>query len=122
MKKTSLGLVVFSTVLFLTGCGDATVTGNAVKDVENITAGTSENINVYCPTGICTFELTASKATTVTVTMHYDNAKSFEKIEGVNVIGEGADNAKVQGSHQVTVDITKANTPVSIQVIDYYRN
>ncbi|MCG3863382.1 MULTISPECIES: lipoprotein [unclassified Photobacterium] len=122
MKKIQLGLVAVTTALLLTGCGEAKITGTPIKNVDSIAVTSAEDIDVFCPTGICTFELTASKPVTATVTMHYDYTKLYTKIEGVDVIGEGAKNAKVVDDDQFTVDISSADKPVKIQVIDYYRN
>ncbi|WP_187695555.1 MULTISPECIES: spore gernimation protein [Photobacterium] len=122
VKKIQLGLVAVTTALLLTGCGEAKITGTPLKNVDSIAVTSAEDIDVFCPTGICTFELTASKPTTATITMHYDYTKLFTKIEGVDVIGEGGKNAKVIDDDQFKVDISDANKPVKIQVIDYYRN
>ena len=58
MKKIQLGLVAVTTALLLTGCGEAKITGTPIKNVDSIAVTSAEDIDVFCPTGICTFELT----------------------------------------------------------------
>ncbi|SMY31784.1 hypothetical protein PMAL9190_00195 [Photobacterium malacitanum] len=123
MKKSQLGFLVVAATMLLSGCsGEATVTATPVKNVDTVSVTSPEDIDVFCPTGICTFELSTSAPTKVTVTMHYDYSKLYTKIEGVSVVGKGAKDAKVVDEDQFTVELTKKNTPVKIEVIDFYRN
>lgn len=122
MKKNQLGFIAVAATMLLVGCGNVTITATPVKNVDTVSVTSPDDIDVFCPTGICTFELTASEPTKATVTMHYDYSKLYTKIEGLSVIGEGAKNAKVVDEDQFTVELTKKNIPVKIQVVDYYRN
>ncbi|PSW06347.1 spore gernimation protein [Photobacterium lipolyticum] len=109
-------------MLALGGCSeDVQLAASPVKNVEKVNITAQTQIDVYCPTGICQFDISSNEAITVTVTMHYDDAKMFRKIEGVSVTGKAGPTAKVLGANRFSMDLSGDNKPAKIQVVDYYR-
>ena len=120
MKKYLLA-VAFGGVM-LTGCGEELkITAQPLKNVDNVRYEDG-NLDVYCLTGICQFELSSNKDVDLTVTMHYSESRSFDKIEGVSVTGRGGSTVEMQGGKSFQLSLEANNPPSTIQVVDYYRN
>ncbi|MDX1304526.1 spore gernimation protein [Photobacterium sp.] len=122
MNKRLIGCTAFGAMLALGGCSeDVQVTVSPVNNVEKMNISDQTQIDVYCPTGICQFDISSNEAITVTVTMHYDNAKMFRKIEGVSVTGKAGPTAKVLSANSFSMGLSGDNESAKIQVVDYYR-
>lgn len=107
--------------LFLTGCSEAlSVSVTPVKGVDHIEQQ-EKSLDVYCSSGICSFGLESNQKVTLSVNMFYGTEQPFTKIEGVSVTGESGGTLNMVGQHQFTLEIVPQNTPVSVQVVDYYR-
>lgn len=107
--------------LFLTGCSEAlSVTATPVKGVDRIQRQET-SLDVYCSSGICSFELESNQKVTLSVSMFYGEEQPFTKIEGVSVTGESGGSLNIAGPYQFTLEIVPQNTPVAVQVVDYYR-
>jgi hypothetical protein len=123
MKQFFLGSVVVASLLMLSGCGDALqLTATQVKNVDKMAVASDQTtLDVYCPTGICTFDLSSNIETNVVVTMHYNDEKTFNKIEGVSVTGKMGATVKVLGENRFSMDLAANNDISKIQVVDFYR-
>lgn len=122
MKRAFLVAITVS-VLMMSGCGEELqLTATPIKNVDKIHVTELNNIDVYCQTGICQFNLVANQETNVTVNMHYDDSRSFEKIEGVSVTGKLGSSVQMAGENSFTLDISGENEPSKVLVVDYYRN
>ncbi|MGF1760628.1 spore gernimation protein [Photobacterium sagamiensis] len=122
MRKRVIAGSAFGVMLALVGCSEEVqLAASPVNNVEEIKISAQAQIDVYCPTGICQFDLSSNEAITVTVTMHYDDAKMFRKIEGVSVTGKAGPTVKVLGANSFSMDLSGGNEPENIQVVDYYR-
>lgn len=110
-------------VLMMSGCGEELqLTATPIKNVDKIHVTELNNIEVYCQTGICQFNLAANQETNVTVNMHYDDSRSFEKIEGVSVTGKLGSSVQMADENSFTLDISGEAEPSKVLVVDYYRN
>ncbi|MGF1686880.1 spore gernimation protein [Photobacterium japonica] len=118
VKALAIGLALFT----LAGCGDKLqITATPVKGVESIQYHQSQ-LDVYCETGICQFDLLANEDTDLKINMHYSQAKPFEKIEGVSVTGKMGSSVKMLSGNAFQVSL-EANAPAAtLQIVDYYRN
>ena len=122
MRKRLIAGTAFTVMLALGGCSeDVQLAASPVNNVEKIKITAQTQVDAYCPTGICQFDLSSNEAITVTVTMHYDDAKMFRKIEGVSVTGKAGPTVKVLGDNRFSMALSGGNEPVKIQVVDYYR-
>ncbi len=120
MKKIMLAAVLGTVIL--TGCGEELqVTAHPVKNVDDVKYHDGI-LDVYCLTGICQFELSSNKDVDLTVTMHYSESRSFDKIEGVSVTGRGGSTVEMQGGKSFQLSLEANEPPSTIQVVDYYRN
>ncbi|WP_299020052.1 spore gernimation protein [uncultured Photobacterium sp.] len=116
-------LLVGAVLMLLPGCGEEfQLTATPVKNVEKIVVSEPGQVDVYCPTGICQFELAANKEASVTVNMHYDISRRFSKIEGVSVAGELSSSVTMKGENSFSLDVPGNVEPSKVQVVDYYRN
>ena len=119
--KNYLFAAVIGAVM-LTGCGEELqITAQPIKNVEDVRYQDG-NLDVYCLTGICQFELSSNKDVDLTVTMHYSESRSFDKIEGVSVTGRGGSTIEMQGGKSFQLSLEANDPPSTIQVVDYYRN
>jgi hypothetical protein len=123
MKQFFLGSVVVASLLMLSGCGDELqLTSTQVRNVDKIAVASDQTtLDVYCPTGICIFDLSSNIETSIVVTMHYNDDKMFSKIEGVSVTGKMGSTVKVLGENSFSMDLAANNDISKIQVVDYYR-
>lgn len=109
-------------VVLMAGCGEELkITATPIKNVDNIQYNEAQ-LDVYCPTGICQFDLAVNKDTALTVNMHYDSTRSFEKIEGVSVTGKAGSSAKMLDGNSFELGLEANDKPITVQVVDYYRN
>lgn len=114
-------MLLVSANLFIQGCGEPlTITATPVRDVERIEVR-ENTLDVYCPRGICKFELKANQKTALTINMFYDTEQPFTKIEGVNVTGKSGTSMTMDGLHQFKMAVKPQSEPISVQVVDYYR-
>lgn len=110
-------------VLIMAGCGEELqLTATPIKNVDKIQVAELSHVDVYCQTGICQFNLVANQETNVTVNMHYDDSRSFNKIEGVSVTGKLGSPVNMTDENTFSLDISGDIEPLKIQVVDYYRN
>lgn len=108
--------------VLLSGCGEELqITAKPIKNVEDVKYQDG-NLDVYCLTGICQFELSSNQDVDLNVTMHYSESRSFEKIEGVSVTGRGGSTVQMQGGKSFQLSLEANDPPSTIQVVDYYRN
>ncbi|PSU50191.1 spore gernimation protein [Photobacterium frigidiphilum] len=123
MKQIFLGSVIVASLLMLSGCGDELqLTAAQVKNVDKMSVASDQTtLDVYCPTGICIFDLSSNIETNVVVTMHYNDDKIFSKIEGVSVTGRMGSTVKVLGENSFSMDLAADNDVSKIQVVDFYR-
>ena len=122
MSKRLIAGLAFAVMLSVGGCTkDVQLAASPVNNVEKINIAEQTQIDVYCPTGICQFDLSSNEVVTVTVTMHYDDARMFRKIEGVSVTGKAGPTVKVLGVNSFSMELSGGNEPAKIQVVDYYR-
>ncbi|GHA57730.1 spore gernimation protein [Photobacterium aphoticum] len=118
VKALAIGLALFS----LAGCGEKLqITATPVKGVETIQYQDAQ-LDVYCETGICQFDLGANQDIDLQVNMHYTQAKPFEKIEGVSVTGKMGSSVKMLGNNAFQVSLEGKAPPATLQIVDYYRN
>lgn len=125
MKKRILGTAaVLSVALLLSGCSgnDTKFDFKGVKNVQEMIYFKYKNkVEVYCPTGICQFSISANKSTKLNVEMYYDKMKPFKKLEGINLEGDAKATIKRESDSTFALNLPDQNAPVKIQVIDYYR-
>ncbi|OLQ71705.1 spore gernimation protein [Photobacterium proteolyticum] len=108
--------------LALTGCGeDLKLTVTPVKNVESVQVTDLNQLDVYCQTGICQFDVTANQRANITVNMHYSGSRAFEKIEGVSVTGKLGSSVVMVDENTFTLDISGEPEPSKLLVVDYYR-
>ncbi|UXH99951.1 spore gernimation protein [Photobacterium sp. TY1-4] len=123
--KAGIGLAMFGFAMvstLLSGCSEPLeVTVTPTRDVDHFQVTAQTNIDMYCPTGICKFELAASQKTAITVNMHYTDARSFDKIEGVNVTGRQGATVAMVDDNTFSLTLAGENETTKIQVVDYYR-
>ena len=93
------------------------ITATPVRDVDAIQIKSATEIDVFCQRGIGRFTLASTAPATVTIRMHYDDSKTFTKIEGVDAAG----NALVTGPNTFTITLPGLGAATEVQVIDYYR-
>lgn len=109
--------------LALTGCGEELkLTVTPVKNVENVQVTNLNQLDVYCQTGICQFDVTANQQANITVNMHYSESRVFEKIEGVSVTGKLGSSVVMVDENTFTLDVSGEPEPSKLLVVDYYRN
>lgn len=121
MKYLKALVAVSALTMLLAGCGEKLqITANPVKDVQTMQYQ-DEQLNVYCVTGICQFELSSNKDITLTVNMHYSETRSFDKIEGVSVTGSQGSTVQMLGGNRFSMALVVNDSPTKIQVVDYYR-
>ncbi|OPH51014.1 spore gernimation protein [Vibrio campbellii] len=101
----------------LLGCANAEVSLQAEKNVAEYKQLSPTRYQVYCPTGICRFQVSASQKTAVTIEMFYDKNKPFKKIEGLTYDNQN----QYPTSNAFTLPVESGNERISVQVIDYYR-
>ncbi|MEI8595678.1 spore gernimation protein [Photobacterium sp. Hal280] len=107
--------------LVLSGCSEAlSVSATPAKGVDRIQRQDT-SLDVYCSSGICSFELESNQKVMLSVSMFYGEEQPFTKIEGVSVTGESGATLNMAGQYQFTLEIAPQNTPVTVQVVDYYR-
>ncbi|MDO6708747.1 spore gernimation protein [Photobacterium sp. 1_MG-2023] len=115
------GIFLLSVNLFTVGCSEPfAISAEPVKDVDQIDIN-DRVLNVYCPRGICQFELSTNQETDLVVNMFYGEEQPFTKIEGVSVTGAAGSSLSVESQSQFKMLIQPQKTPVRVQVIDYYR-
>lgn len=116
-------IIVGAVLLLVQGCNeDLQLSATPIKNVEKITIREKGELDVYCPTGICQFELVADQEATVNINMHYDISRQFDKIEGVSVAGKLSSSVKMTGPSTFSMDVSGNGKPSKVQVVDYYRN
>ena len=121
-----IGMVMSGFILSafaVTGCSEELkLTVTPVKNVDNVKIKELSQVDVYCKTGICQFELVANQQANVTVNMHYSDTRSFDKIEGVSVTGKLGSSVMIQDENTFTLDVSGDAEPSKLQVVDYYRH
>jgi hypothetical protein len=123
-KKWMIGGLLLVSASLLTGCSgnDTQFTLKGVKNVQEMIFFKYKNkVEVYCPTGICTFSISANKATDVNVEMYTDKMKPFKKLEGINLTSDTNATVKRESTATFSLKLPEKDTAVKIQAIDYYR-
>ncbi|UTV26437.1 spore gernimation protein [Photobacterium atrarenae] len=117
-------MAVFAlTGILLFGCSEPLqVAVTPTRDVDHFQVIEQTQIEMYCPTGICKFELAASQEATITVKMHYTDARRFEKIEGVSVTGKQGATVTLVDENTFSLTLAGKDEPAKVQVVDYYRH
>lgn len=117
------GMVIVA-LLIGAGCSDSLeLTVTPVKNVDKIqVAAQQDQVDVYCQTGICQFNLASNQDSYVTVNMHYDDSRSFNKIEGVSITGKLGSSVNMTDENTFSLELVGDGEPLKILVIDYYRN
>lgn len=123
MKHRLLHSILLMTVFTLAGCSEEIkLIATNEKNVEKIIISKDHmSLDIYCPTGICTLNLSSNIEATVDVHMHYNDKKSFTKIEGVSVNGNMDSNAKIVNENTFTISLGANNIQKKILIVDYYR-
>lgn len=124
MKRLiSIGMTALA-LLLASGCTEkAVLTVTPIKDVDSVrVSAEQEQVDVYCPTGICQFHLASNQDIRVTVNMHYEDTRSFNKIEGVSITGELNSSVNMADDNTFSLEIVGDQQPLKILVVDYYRN
>ncbi|MGF1723910.1 spore gernimation protein [Photobacterium nomapromontoriensis] len=122
MKRVLIVASLGFSLFLLSGCGEkAQLVTTPVKNVDAI-EHQQDQLDVYCPTGICQFDLSANQDTDLTINMHYSQSRPFEKIEGVSVTGRTGSSAKVIDGNTFEITLDGNVKPARIQIVDYYRN
>lgn len=115
-------MLLVSANLFIQGCSEPlNITATPVRDVERIEVK-EKALDVYCPRGICKFELKVNQKAELTINMFYDTEQPFTKIEGVSVTGESGNSMTMDGQHQFKMAVKPQKEPITVQVVDYYRS
>lgn len=121
-----IGMVMSGFILSgfaLTGCSEELkLTVTPVKNVDNVQIKELSQVDVYCKTGICQFELMANRQANIMVNMHYSDSRSFDKIEGVSVTGKLGSSVVILDENTFTLDVSGDAEPSKLQVVDYYRH
>ena len=123
MKYQLLSNTLLIAILTLTACSEEKkLSATNEKNVEKVIISEDKTtLDIYCPTGICRFNLSSNVETTLTINMHYNDNKRFTKIEGVSINGNINSNSKIMNESSFTMHL-EANSHLSnILVIDYYR-
>ena len=122
MKRIVTTLILGMGITLLTGCGEKLeITAQPLKNVDAVKYQ-NEQLDVYCPTGICQFELSTNKDVILMVNMYYSESKPFDKIEGVSVTGRGGESIEMGDRNNFRIVLDSDNPPSKIQIVDYYRN
>ncbi|MCW8331998.1 spore gernimation protein [Photobacterium sp. SDRW27] len=123
MKRILVGSMAFFALIVLSGCGEPLeLTVTPIKNVDKVMVTEQSQVDVYCQTGICQFNLASNQATSVTVNMHYNDTRSFNKIEGVSITGKLGSSVNMADENTFSLDVSSDSEPLKIQVVDYYRN
>ncbi|WP_440889867.1 spore gernimation protein [Vibrio sp. WZ-1] len=115
MKYRIYSISLVTSLLF--GCASSEVLLQAEKNVSDYKQLSPTRYQVYCPTGICRFQVSVNQKTTVTIEMFYDKNKPFKKIEGLTFDNQN----QYPTSNSFTLPTEQDNEWISVQVIDYYR-
>lgn len=122
MKRVFIAAAVGFSFFLLSGCGEKLqLVATPVKNVDDIQYQ-QDQLDVYCPTGICQFDLNTNQEADLTINMHYSQSRPFDKIEGVSVTGRTGSSTKVIDGNTFEMTLESNETPTRIQVVDYYRN
>ncbi|MCE7730393.1 spore gernimation protein [Vibrio campbellii] len=115
MKYRIYSISLLTGLLF--GCANTEVSLQPTKNVAEYKQLSPTQYHVYCPTGICRFQVSASQKTAVTIEMFYDKNKPFKKIEGLTYDNQN----QYPTSNAFTLPLQQDSEWISVQVIDYYR-
>ena len=115
MKYHIYSISLLTSLLF--GCASSQVLLHAEKNVSEYKQLSPTQFQVYCPTGICRFQVSADEKTAVSIEMFYAEGKPFKKIEGLTYDNQN----QYPTSNTFTLPVESGNERLSVQVIDYYR-
>ncbi|MGR5156249.1 spore gernimation protein [Vibrio owensii] len=115
MKYRIYSISLLTGLLF--GCANTEGSLQAEKNVAEYKQLSPTQYQVYCPTGICRFQVSANQKTAVSIEMFYAENKPFKKIEGLTYDNQN----QYPTSNVFTLPVKSDNERISVQVIDYYR-